>query len=286
MYRRLLPIAAGVATLIALVLPVTTAEAATGPLYNSAVTPSAVGNIPSVGAEAYAFNEFGNQVTLTGTHLSKVTVTMSSWGCQTGHWNTGDCHSASGSKFAETITFNIYNAPAPNSDVPGSLIASVTKPFNIPYRPSASYAHCFNSQAGEWWDSTLHSCFNGKAVNISFAFNTNLPSTNIVFGIAYNTTHYGYNPIGEGASCYGSSGGCGYDSLNIGLSQDPTDLTAGSDPNPGTVWQYSSQGSEYCDGGAAGTSVFRLDSPSSACWSVNSDNNPPYYIPAVKFARA
>ena len=106
-----------------------------------------------------------------------------------------------------------------------------------------------------------------------------------VYGISYNTSHNGYQPFGQSTACYASSGGCGYDSLNIALSRDPTNVTVGSDPNPGTVWQYSDQGSAYCDGGTAGTSVFRLDSPaSSSCWGVNPPyTNTPYYVPAVQF---
>jgi hypothetical protein len=99
-----------------------------------------------------------------------------------------------------------------------------------------------------------------------------------VFGIAYNTSHFGYSPFGETPSCYTSSGGCGYDSLNIALSNEPTNISVGTDPNQGTVWQNSPFGSQYCDGGAAGTNVFRLDSPgggTNACWSP--------YIPAVQF---
>jgi hypothetical protein len=47
-----------------------------------------------------------------------------------------------------------------------------------------------------------------------------LPDT-VVYGIAYNTSHYGPNPIGEADACYTSSGGCPYDSLNIGLEIRP-----------------------------------------------------------------
>ena len=286
--KRPLFAAAGLALLAISVAPVTIASASGPPLYNSAVAPASVGNLPSVGAEAYAFNELGNQVTLTDTHLGKVTVMLSSWGCQTGNWYSGNCGTTPGSTFPMTITFNVYNAPAPNSNVPGSLIASITKPFNIPYRPSANYTHCTGTgpggNAGKWWSSALNSCFNGKLVNIKFGFQVNLPSTNVVYGIAYNTTHYGYNPVGQSAACFTGPGGCGYDSLNIALSQDPTNVTAGGDPNPGTVFQNSSIGSEYCDGGLAGTGTFRLDSPTINCWSVAT--GAPYYVPAVLLAHS
>jgi hypothetical protein len=52
----------------------------TSVIYSSLVSSPLHGNMPSVGAEAYAFNEFGNQVTFAGTNrqLTNVVVTMSS----------------------------------------------------------------------------------------------------------------------------------------------------------------------------------------------------------------
>jgi hypothetical protein len=240
--------------------------------YSSAVNNP--GNLPSVGAEAYAFNEFGNQVTLAGTnrHLDSVVVTLSSWGCVSGHWNTGDCATPNNATFATPMTLNIYNAPVAGSSVHGSLIASLTQSYDIPYRPSAS-KQCVGGNVGEWYDRDLKTCFNGLATDITFAFNnTTLPSS-VVYGIAYNTTHYGYSPIGQSATCYTTSAGCGYDALNIGLAS--TSPSAGSNTNPGTVWQNSSIGGQYCDGGAGGTNTFRLDSPGSTCWAP--------YSPAVQF---
>ena len=38
----------------------------------------------------------------------------------------------------------------------------------------------------------------------------------MIWTVAFNTTHDGYTPIGEGAACFGSSSGCAYDSLNVG----------------------------------------------------------------------
>jgi hypothetical protein len=106
-----------------------------------------------------------------------------------------------------------------------------------------------------------------------------------VFGIAYNTSHYGYHPVGMFAPCYTSSGGCGYDSLNIALSQDPTNVTVGADTYPGKVWQNAAFPPDYCDAGAAGINVFRLDSPNvPSCWGVNPPyTDPPWYVPAVQF---
>ena len=63
-------------------------------VYNSVVPNGPPANAPSVGAEAYAFNEFGNEINLAGTarHLNSVMVTLSSWACVTGHWSHGDCY--------------------------------------------------------------------------------------------------------------------------------------------------------------------------------------------------
>ena len=125
-------------------------------------------------------------------------------------------------------------------------------------------------------------CLNGKAANITFAFGgVSLPA-NVVFGISYNTTHYGYSPIGESAPCFSTTQGCFYDSLNIALTQDPTNVTAGSDPGPtGTVFLYANELSAYCLGGPAVVGVFREDSPGHGCWSLGAENTRPYYIPAV-----
>jgi hypothetical protein len=243
-------------------------------IYSSLVASPLPGNLPSVGAEAYAFNEFGNEVTFAGTNrqLTNVVVTLSSWGCVTGHWYSGDCSTPAGATFSEPIRLTIYNPPADGKAVPGDVITTVTQTFAVPYRPSAS-PRCTGDNAGKWWDSSLKTCFNGAAVNVTFNLaNVTAPDT-VVYGITYNTSHFGYAPITDSSSC--PAGGCGYDSLNIALSQDPTNVSAGKDTVPGTVWQNSANAGEYCDGGAAGTGTFRLDSPTSACWTP--------YVPAVQF---
>jgi hypothetical protein len=126
------------------------------------------------------------------------------------------------------------------------------------------------------------------ATNITFSLTSlhvTLPK-NIVFGIAYNTSDYGYSPYGTSTVCYTSTTGCPYDALNIALSDDPTNLNVGSDPYAGGMYQNSVTASEYCDDGAAGTGTFRFDSPdTTSCWD---EPNPyggtqGYYIPAIQF---
>ncbi len=243
-------------------------------IYDSTVTPLP-GNVPSVGAEASAFNEFGDGVTFAGTSrkLVNVTLTLSSFGCQSGNWYSANCVSAPGATFSLPLTVNIYNAGSP---LPGSAIASRTQTVTVPYRPSADAA-CVGADAGKWRDAASGLCYNGKAVNVTLDFsslNVTLPNS-VVYGVVYNTTHYGPSPIGEGAACYSTTAGCPYDGLNIGLS--PV-VTVGTKPFFGTVYQNSPFAGNYCDSGLDGTGTFRLDSQTNACWAG--------FIPAARFLAA
>ena len=292
---------------IAAIMPATlvfAAPTATSKILYNSLAPALQGNIPSEGPEAYSFNELGNQVTLTHSgQIGSVVVTMSSWGCgQSGGWNADNCVTVPGTKFTEPITLNIYQAPATDpatqpdtsgSGLPGARILSVTKTFSIPYRPSANHTKCVGtspySGSGAWFDSQLGECFAGMMTNITFSLSSlhvTLPQ-NIVFGISYNTSHYGYAPYGTGTTCYTASNGCPYDSLNIGLSNDPTNLNQGTDPYPGGMYQNAVYGSDYCDNGSAGTGTFRFDSPSTpSCWVEQYYGTTGYYIPAVEFIKA
>ena len=276
MKRILIPIAM-IASMVGLIVgPASASTNALTVIYKSTLKPLPA-NLPSVGAEAYSFNEFGDEITFapsTPRNVKKVIVTLSSWGCETGHWYSGDCFTNPGDTFALQMTLNIYHATStdPSTDpVPaGSLIASVTQSFDIPYRPSASPL-CTGADAGKWFKNG-QGCFNGLATNVrfKFPFRNVLPDT-VVYGITYNTTHYGYNPIGELTLCYISSGGCPYDSLNIALAPA---VTIGSKPYPDTVFQNALAG-DYCDSTPT-PGTFNLDSPTSACWGG--------YVPAVQFS--
>jgi hypothetical protein len=100
-----------------------------------------------------------------------------------------------------------------------TMLASSTQTFSVPYRPSAS-SKC---EDGKWYSPGLKQCFNGLADDVTFGFNGNvtLPES-VVYAISYDSTHYGPNPIGEGASCFGTVAGCPYDSLNIALNDAPS----------------------------------------------------------------
>jgi hypothetical protein len=257
-----------------LALSASTAIAATV-VYSGAVNPLPA-NLPSVGAEAYAFSEFGDEVTFapeSGRRSNSVRVTLSSWACQEGTWFGHDCWSAKGAKFEVPITLNIYNAsstdPSASPVGAGPLIDSVTQTFQVAYRPAANISKCHAADLGKWYRNGQ--CVNGRAVNVTFKLRgegIQLPDS-VVIGVAYDTTHYGYSPIGESAECYGTDAGCPYDSLNIGLGPA---VTVGSKPYPDTVFQNAAA-NEYCDSTPT-PGTFNLDSPTLGCWSG--------FVPAIQ----
>jgi hypothetical protein len=222
------------------------------------------GNLPSVAFEATQAEEFGDRLLFAGTARTVTTVVqgMSSWGCESGHWYDGLCSTTPGATFSHPITLNIYNVGPANSV--GSLITTVTQTFAIPYRPSADNTNCTGANVGKWYDASTATCYNGYANTITF----NLTGLGIVvpnqviYGIYYNTTHYGNTPIGESAPCYTSSGSCGYDSLNVLTTATPP--TVGVNPAPSDAYYSSINGGQYCDGGIGGTGFFRLD---AGCWT-------------------
>ncbi|MEK7133543.1 MAG: hypothetical protein AAB804_00565 [Patescibacteria group bacterium] len=218
-----------------------------------------LGNVPSVGFEATAAKEFGGQIQLAGTDRNDpiVTVLMSSWGCESGHWYSGDCTTTPAATFSHPITLNIYNVNGDNS--PGTLITTATQTFDIPLRPSADGTNCTGGNAGKWYNGST--CFNGFATPVSFNLTGVILPDKVIVSVAYNTTHYGVSPIGESAPCYTSSGGCGYDSLNVGTYSS---ASVGSYPLPADAYQSSTWSGAYCDGGTGGTGTFRLD---AGCWT-------------------
>jgi hypothetical protein len=228
------------------------------PIYNDIPSPLA-GNYPSQPFQAQQASEFGDRVAFTigGRALKTVTVTMSSWACQTGHW-VSECTTAPGATFTHPITLNIYNV-GPGSSV-GSLLATKNQVQTIPYSPSSDFAHCGDTR---WYDGS--SCFNGKAANISFdlsSLNVTLPNQ-VIVGIAYNTSNYGSSPIGT-QPCSATLEGCPYDSLNVALVDPAATLTVGVNPAPDDAYFNTQTAFLYCDGGAGGVGTFRLD---AGCWT-------------------
>jgi hypothetical protein len=140
-------------------------------------------NQPSYGPEAYSFKSLGDQVTFGGTarSLSSVTVTLSSWACQRGTWNGGNCSTDPGATFSQPITLKISDAKD------GSLVAERTQIFDVPYRPSVS-PKC---DAGKWYQPSSKGCKNGLATDVTFTFsNERLPNA-VVYEITYDTGNNG-----------------------------------------------------------------------------------------------
>jgi hypothetical protein len=220
------------------------------------------GNVASLGYEATSTSEFGDQVQFAaGPRVARnVTVLMSSWGCQSGSWFGHNCSTTPGSTFSHPITVRFYAVGAGASV--GALLGSKTQTFAIPYRPSAS-ASCTGADAGKWSNGT--NCFNGFATPITFDVSSlalTLPNK-VIVSVAYNTSDYGDHPIGS-APCQSSSGGCGYDSLNVGLVDPATANSVGNNPAPDDAYLSSTWAGAYCDGGSSGTGSFRLD---AGCWT-------------------
>jgi hypothetical protein len=250
--------------MLGLVIGMATAQAQTQTVYNSIPKPLP-GNVASEGPEAYAFSELGDGFTLsgaTGGTLGQVTVVMSSWACQSGNWTASNCVTTPGATFSLPITITVYDVHT--GPTPGAQLATTTQTFNIPYRPSSTPAQC-GGDASRWVNKKDGLCYHGLAVPISVNFSGSHVATpadnNIIVTVAYNTTHYGYNPIGQSATCFGTSAGCPYDSLNIS-----TDTSAGIfvglplDPD-GIFVNYTSS-ANACPGNTT-TGVLALD---TGCW--------------------
>lgn len=230
----------------------------------------------SLGFEATSTREFGDEVTLGGTArtLVSLTVLFASYGCETGHWYGEQpqvippepCFTTPGLTFTHPVTANIYDC---SSTCPGALLATVTEPLTIPLRPSADDVRCTGADAGKWFNPVSGKCQNSVSVERTFDFtapSVTLPD-NVVWTVAFNTTHYGAAPIGELVPCFSSSGGCPYDSFNVGAWTFANAPYAGTDVDPNGAFLNSVASTSYCDNGAGGTGALRLDTDATDCWS-------------------
>jgi|SRR5579884_921382 len=198
---------------------------------------------PSEGFECCQMNEFGDQVdlkgnaTLPGRNLKELKVVFGSWACLKGHWYDQQCQSPEGSTFDWPIRANIYDFAHPTS----APIATVTRTMRIPYRPSANPTKCTGPNAGKWFNPDAPNggaCQNSILAVLTFTdfvpSNVGLPEK-VIWTVAFNTSTVGYNPIGP-AACSTDSGGCPYDSLNVGAKSYPGAPYAGTDPHEKEAW--------------------------------------------------
>ncbi len=199
----------------------------------------------SVGFEATSTSELGDAVGLSGKSRTaqSMSVLFSSYGCQSGGGIT--CMTTPGATFDVPLTFTVYASNPAGAK--GAKLTQVTKTVAMPYRPSAS-AQCTNtdgSLTGQWFNSADKTCYNGFPQTVTMDLPAVALTDQVVWTVAYNTTHHGYAPIGTDTACYAARA-CGYDSLNVGTQSYPNAPFSGTDLNEDLAFVISSY--ETADG--------------------------------------
>ncbi|MEO7359623.1 MAG: hypothetical protein ABI120_04795 [Gemmatimonadaceae bacterium] len=210
-------------------------------------------NMPSQGYQCCQVAELGDLIELAGTarRASSATVIMSDWAKH----STYPSLPAAG--FDHPITLTIYAVNTADANLPGAVLGTITKTFTIPWRPEHD-ASC----PGDAWKAGDGNCYNGLATPITFDLKslTLVLPDKFIYGIAYNTNTWGYNPIGANGP---------YESLNVAL--NTVGPTVGTDVDPDAVFVNYAIAGNYTDGGTGGYNIFRRDTG----WSP--------YSPAVQF---
>ena len=224
-------------------------------------------NFPSVGFQATQTNELGDKINFapgTSRTLSNTAVTLSSWACESGSWNSG-CVTTPGATFSHPITLNIYNVAGDGTV--GSLIESRTQSFAIPYRPSSDPT-CLSATA---WRDTDGNCFNGLSHVIVFDTSGITVPDSIIYTVGYNTNTYGASPLGVAGS---------YDSLNVALSASAPQV--GADSNSSEIFRNRLTGLQVYSGYASN------GNPAALFTAIEYMHNPTdsSYIAAQKNVRA
>jgi hypothetical protein len=242
--------------------------------FNSIPAGSLASDFASEGFECCQLSEFGTAVNLRRAgNLDQVSFVLDSWGCQNRAAPTmsgvaGVCTTTPGATFRLNFTLRVYAVAgsSPNFAV-GTLLATKTTSFAIPYRPSDSPVQCpvqTLPYTNYWFDPVSQLCVHGLAKQITFNFGGSVAiPASAIFTVSYNTSDYGYAPVGHNTACYSTLAGCGYDSLNV-IADSTGGLTAGSFVDPSSVFDNYALGSDYCDGGAGGVGILRFD---QGCWT-------------------
>lgn len=212
----------------ALALGAGPAAASTPPEYNS-IPATLPGNVVSFAFEANGAVEFGDYIALGGTERASqnvpVTIVMSSWGCQTG--GDASCLTTPGATWKQSLTLTIYNVVESSGNPPavGSVVLTTTQDFNIPFRPSYDPINCpTDGTFHKWWSASASHCYNGLAHPVTFLLPVGkvLPDE-LIWGLAFNTQHYGSPPVGAGGP---------WNSLNVGSQTFDGAPYAGTDVEP------------------------------------------------------
>jgi hypothetical protein len=178
-------------------------------------------SIPSESYEATATSEFGAHVVFAGTErtLGSVTVVVNDWAYESEYEAVG-----TSTGYYVPMTMNLYNV-APGGGV-GSVLASVTVNQLVPWRAEPSPASCPGSANNAWL--APDGCHNGENFTETFDFTGVTVPNELIFGLAYNTEHYGLSPTGVAGP---------YNSLNFAVASA---VYIGSNPEPGVQYQNTS----------------------------------------------
>ena len=214
------------ASLTVIAVGALTAGAASAETVYDNVPATLPGNFASIGLAATSSTEFGGEVELAGTLRSKptITVVMSSWACQTGGWNEGNCMTPKPNKtFKIPLTVKVYAANELNE----APVGEVTKNLKMHFRPSES-SKC---TTGHWYDEATKACFHGYAFPVSVTLKKlkKMPQKAVI------TFSY---PHATGPA----------QSLNVSVSE-PAEKTLSIGKDPVEEWFANSTSTEmYCPG--------------------------------------
>ena len=151
--------------------------------------------VPSYSFESDGFAQLGGAVEFAGTarrHAS-VRVGMSTYACESGvYTGSPECVTAKGGHFEYPITLDVNAVGSQNSV--GALIASVTKTFKLPYRPSQNNTKCTGAKAGAWYSGLAKQCYNSKFFRITFPLGKTTLPNEVILSVAYNTSDFGSEP--------------------------------------------------------------------------------------------
>lgn len=162
--------------------------APTNPVAYNDITPeSRIDNPVSLGYNATSSTEFGSQIAFDRegglTNPSAVEVLMSVWTCEQGEWNSGCVTTNPAATFAAPLTLNIYAVGYENEV--GPLLASVTKTFNLRYRPTSDLSCTADTSSFKAADGH---CQHGSPQAVVFGGITAALPHRVIASIAYDPT--------------------------------------------------------------------------------------------------
>jgi len=209
-------------------------------VYSSLVSPYSATNPPnewwSLSFGGTNATQFGDKINLASqSPLSSATVMMDSQACSNG-LSGASCSTTPGATFTVPITFTIYS-PGPAAGTVGAPLASQTKTFKVPYRPSPNPTACaagsifpgVSNDGTQWFNPATGSCYYGVVYAAHFTFNgsKDLPTT-VVYGVSYSASSGPASSLNVLLSTESASGG-----VTVGSDTDPGNLfvAAGSTTN-------------------------------------------------------